>query len=378
VRDYLPGFRVQDEAASRSATVRTLLTHMGGWEGDLFDDPGDGDDALARMVERMAALQQVAPFNTFWSYNNAGFYAAGRLIEVATGKSYEQAVQELLLAPLGLRHTYLRLADVMTHRFAVGHGGPPSRLVVLRPWELPRGVRPAGGVITTVGDLLRFAHFHLGDGAVPGGPRLLSPESLRQMQTAQLVKQGKDEEMALTWNTAEEGGVRRLWHAGSTFGQQALLVLVPSRRLAFALVTNSLHGEGLADEVEKAVFREYLGVDLADPAPIAMAERRLDEVVGRYSRPFMDVVVTRGGDRLLIQTILKQGSPTPTSPVPLPAPPVSYAFHAPDRLIAVAGPLQGARAEILRRSDGAVGWIRVSGRLARRISPAGGSGRPGP
>lgn len=58
VREVLPGFRVQDETASQGATVRTLLTHMGGWEGDLFENPGDGDDALARMVERMAALEQ--------------------------------------------------------------------------------------------------------------------------------------------------------------------------------------------------------------------------------------------------------------------------------------------------------------------------------
>ncbi|HVH12148.1 MAG TPA: serine hydrolase domain-containing protein, partial [Longimicrobium sp.] len=106
VRTYLPGFRVGDETASANATARILLTHMGGWEGDLFDDTGDGDDALARIVERMASLEQVAPFDTFWSYNNAGFYVAGRLLEVATGTSYEDAIRTLLIDPLQLRHTF--------------------------------------------------------------------------------------------------------------------------------------------------------------------------------------------------------------------------------------------------------------------------------
>jgi CubicO group peptidase (beta-lactamase class C family) len=69
VRHYLPHWRVKDDEATRRATVRTLLTHMGDWEGDLFADTGNGDDALARIVDKMSVLDQIAPFGTFWSYN---------------------------------------------------------------------------------------------------------------------------------------------------------------------------------------------------------------------------------------------------------------------------------------------------------------------
>src|SRR4051794_34438423 len=58
VRSYLPNFRVRDEKASREARVITLLTHMGGWEGDLFIDTGEGDDALSRAVAEMACGPQ--------------------------------------------------------------------------------------------------------------------------------------------------------------------------------------------------------------------------------------------------------------------------------------------------------------------------------
>jgi CubicO group peptidase (beta-lactamase class C family) len=47
-RDYLPTFRVQDDDASRRATLRTLLTHTGGWEGDLFDEMADFPPSAAR------------------------------------------------------------------------------------------------------------------------------------------------------------------------------------------------------------------------------------------------------------------------------------------------------------------------------------------
>ncbi len=80
VRSYIPNFRVRDERASREARVITLLTHMGGWEGDLFINTGEGDDALSSAVAQMATLDQIAPINMAFSYNNVGFYVAGRLI----------------------------------------------------------------------------------------------------------------------------------------------------------------------------------------------------------------------------------------------------------------------------------------------------------
>lgn len=361
VRDYLPAFRVRDDDASHGATVRTLLTHMGGWEGDLFDDPGNGGDALARLVERMAKLEQVAPFDTFWSYNNAGFYAAGRLIEVATGKPYETALRELVIEPLGLRRTFLFPAEVMTYRFAVGHAGPVEKPLVLRPWPLPRAIGPAGGVVASVDDLLRYGEFHLGEGS-----RLLSAESMRQMHATQLVKHGTDEEMALAWQVSRIGTLREIWHDGATLGQHSLLFLVPERRLAVALLTNSVRGERFNHEMKKAIAQEYLEVTLEDPSPIRVPSAELAPYTGLYSRPFMDVEVTVDGDRLAIRRIQKQGFPSPASPVPPPPPPVPYAFYSKDRLIGL-GPVEGDRAEFLRRPDGTVGWIRVGGRVARRL-----------
>ena len=87
VRTYLPRLRMVDPEAEASVTLRHLFTHTGGWLGDYFDDFGSGGDALQRMVEAMAALPQLAPLGEIWSYNNSGYYLAGRVIEIASGKS---------------------------------------------------------------------------------------------------------------------------------------------------------------------------------------------------------------------------------------------------------------------------------------------------
>lgn len=373
VREYIPRFRVKDPTASRHSTLLTTLTHMGGWEGDFFDDTGSGDDALGRVVERMAGLDQVAPFNTVWSYNNAGFYLAGRAIELATGKPYEVALKELLLEPLGLRRTFIFPADVMTQRFVVGHSGPIGKPSVARPWPLARAAHPVGGVIATVADLLLYGQFHLGDGTAPGGTRTLAAASLRRMHTTQVQKHGTDDEMAITWHVSHAGGIRQLSHGGSTVGQQALLTFAPTEQFAIALLTNSGRGAQLNRDVTRAALKEYLGVTITDPPPIAVPAGDLVQYAGRYSRPFSDVVVKPEGERLMIQIIQKQGFPTPSTPIPPAQPGSPYAFYAKDRLIAVDGPTRGARAEIIRLPDGSIGWIRVGSRVSRRVE--GGTSR---
>ena len=183
VRTYLPELTLSDEGVAARVTMRHLLTHTGGWIGDYFDDFGSGDDALARMCAALSVLPQLTPLGEVWSYNNAGFYLAGRVIEMITGKPYEKSLQDLVLEPLGLDQTFFHADDVMTRRFAVGHlrneDGPPS---VARPWGIGRAHHAAGGIAATVGDLLRYARFHMGD-----GEGVLQRATLEEMQTSQLA-----------------------------------------------------------------------------------------------------------------------------------------------------------------------------------------------
>src|SRR4051794_11478909 len=165
LRTYLPELKLADEDVAARVTMRHLLTHTGGWIGDYFADLGSGDDALARMVEALAEVPQLTPLGEVWSYNNAGFYLAGRVIEVLTGQTYEQTVQELVLEPLGLSNSFFFAEDVMTRRFAVGHlrneDGPPT---VARPWPIGRAHHAAGAIASSVRELLRWARFHMSDG----------------------------------------------------------------------------------------------------------------------------------------------------------------------------------------------------------------------
>src|SRR5262249_27009928 len=178
VRRYIPELRLADPDATERATVRHCLNHYGGWTGDVFDDFGRGEDALARYVAHMAEVPQLTPLGQVWSYNNAGFCLAGRAIELATGLTFEQAIEELLLDPLGMARSFFFAAEIAAEQAAVGHVALDDGPRVIRPWLLPRAGHAMGGLVSCVDDLLRWARFPLGDGTAPAGARLLRRETL--------------------------------------------------------------------------------------------------------------------------------------------------------------------------------------------------------
>ena len=366
VRTYLPDFKVADETASSQATLRHLLTHTSGWVGDLFEDTGAGADALPKYVAKMANLEQLAPIGTVWSYNNSGFYLAGYVIEAVTGQSYQRALNELVLEPLGLENVCFDPGDVMTHRFAVGHRVTEEGAQVALPWPLPRAAHSAGGITCQVKDLLRYARFHMGDGTTEDGTRLLKPGSLSLMRSPQVAIWGEKEAMGLAWFVRDVDGTRTISHGGGTVGQVSLLTLVPDRDFAVAVLTNANRGGSVTNRVSRWALKECLGLESPDPTPIESSVEQLAPYVGRYVRPFQDIELGILGGRLVGQVTPKGGFPSHDSPVPPPPAPMSLALCEPDRLLVLDGPMKDSRAEAIRKADGSIGWLRASGRIHRR------------
>src|SRR5262245_14840956 len=235
VRKYLPDFRVRDEAASRDVTVWHLLTHLGGWEGQV-SGPERGTDTLRNfMATTLPDLMQVAPPGKAWSYNNAGFSIAGRVIEVVTGTSINQAIRDLVFRPLGLDHAGTTPGEFIVQRFAAGHTTRDGKTLLQRPFSPSTSVT-AGGVGLCITDLLAYARFHMGDGTAANGEHVLARASLEQMRTVQAHKQGTDDDIGLAWHIRQVGPIRTFGHGGTLGGHILLLELVPQRNFAIAIL----------------------------------------------------------------------------------------------------------------------------------------------
>ena len=366
VRRYLPELRLLDSAATETVTLRHLLTHTAGFIGDDFTDTGQGDDAVARYVGHMSELPQVTPPGELFSYCNAGFVLAGRVIEVATGQTYEQAIHRLVLEPLEMQHTTFEPQLVMLRRFVVGHISPfdedHGEVRIARPWALARAANPAGGLSSSIRDLLRYARFHLGQR--PGG--VLSGQS-RELMQSPLARAGNfADSVGVAWMLRSVAGARLVEHSGGTYGQQTTLKLVPERNFGLAILTNASRGAELHGQLANRILGEYLGLDDRPPETVSVSPDRLAEYAGHYEQALSSIDVAARGGGLVLQVNPRGGFPLKDSPPGPTPPPVPFGFWSEDRIVGLEPPLKGARAEFIRGPGGRIRFLRSGGRLAVR------------
>jgi len=369
VRRYLPDFRTSDPSVADRVTVRQLLNHTAGWLGDDFQDTGQGDDAVARYVAGMARLPQLTPPGRVFTYNNAALSVAGRLVEVATGRPYETAARALVIDPLGLAHSRFFPDEVIGFNVAAPHtvvDGKPA--VDPSSYRIPRGIHPAGGLISSVRDQLRYARFHLGDGTVPGGSaRLLSRRSLQDMRShpgpggtlfTELTGMG------LTWMLRPSvEGVRVVQHGGDLPGMHSGFLMVPRRGFALTMLTNSDAGPALLSEffVDDWALRRFAGVSNLPATPRPLSHRRLARYEGGYTgqqvgfdgalQEFAFELAAEDGQlvsRIQGQVVLR------------------LAFYRHDHVLVLdESGRQIVRADFVRGAGGRVAWLRLGGRLYR-------------
>ncbi|GAB3828719.1 serine hydrolase [Kribbella italica] len=290
-------------------TVRQLLSHTSGIDGDVFTDTGRGDDCVERYVALLADVPQLFEPGTAYSYCNAGFVVLGRIIEVLDGRTWDESLRARLVEPLGLTATMTLPEEAILHRAAVGHLGSDGSVV--STWQLPRSLGPAGLITATAEDLLKFAQPHLDQYA-----------EMREPQVDYPGGSGGVAEIGLAWRLYDWEGRRLFGHDGATISQLAFLRIDPEARIAFCLLTNSGKAPALFEELATEVFSSHTGVGVPpgpEPAaPTGAAEAGAAEAgapeggateagagfggrhLGRYARESVAMEVLRRDGKLIL------------------------------------------------------------------------------
>jgi CubicO group peptidase (beta-lactamase class C family) len=314
LRRYLPEFRLADEAAAAEITVRQLLCHTAGFEGDIFTDTGPGDDCIEKYVATLGSVPQLFPPGEMFSYNNAGFCVLGRIVEVLRGKQYDTCLREHLLAPLGLTHAANGANEAILYRAAVGHiePGPGAEPQPAPVWSLARSNSPAGSMLSMrPRDLLTFARMHMSGGTAADGTTVLSASSVQAMQESQVKLPNlaiMGDRWGLGWEMFDWPGGPVIGHDGGTIGQSAFLRLVPGRDVAIALLTNGGDAIAVYRHVYGHLLRELAGVELPEMPEPPAEPTRIDasRYLGTYSCDVADMTVTQDQEsRLWVELVPK-------------------------------------------------------------------------
>lgn len=269
VSAWLPKIRLAEGAEDR-ITLRHLLTHTSGIAGDVFTDTGRGDDCLEKYVDALSPVPPALAPGTSFSYCNSGFSLAGRVIAAVTGKVWDAAMSDLVFEPLGLTTTMTLPEEAILHSAAVGHERlPDGTFTPVAHWGLPRSGGPAGGIISTVNDLLTFARFHLAGGNLSDNTFLMPEKLVSDMRSPQVdmpFDDGETTAVGLSWFLQNWGGHTLFGHDGDTINQSACLRVMPAENLAVVLLTNGGPARDLYRALCTEIFTEYAGVAL--PAPL--------------------------------------------------------------------------------------------------------------
>jgi CubicO group peptidase (beta-lactamase class C family) len=326
VIEALPELRLSDPEVTKRVTMRHLLNHTSGIDGDIITDTGRGDDCLERYVALLSEATQSHPLGATWSYCNSGLTLAGRVIEKLTGGTWDAALRQRLFAPLGLRHSVTLPEEALLFRAAIGHFVEGTEPPVVAPVSgPPRSAGPAGGITSTVGDVLTFARMHLSGGLAADGTRVLSEAGVGAMAARQAELPDRHtlgDSWGLGWERARWSGRRLVGHDGNTIGQAAFLRLLPDAGLAVTLLTNGGNAAKLYEELYREIFAELAGVAVPHPLgpPDDPASVDIDRHVGTYERASIrqDVI---GGDnpvmRVTITGPLAELMPNPVQEYPM-------------------------------------------------------------
>jgi CubicO group peptidase (beta-lactamase class C family) len=257
---------VRDLLANRSRLPMSEKLEFSGFEGE-------DDEVLGRFA---AAVAKGQPTAGLWSYTNAGWCLLGRAIEKITGLTWEDGMITTLLRPVAMDETTFTRSQQDEPR-ASGHtvtakGVTPSEL-----WA-PRALGPAGStLLSTVGDMLRFAQLHLED------------QSLAVLRAPQATVRihGWLDAWCLGWAQFDwDDGPVWGWD-GVISGQRSVLRLMPKRDGAVVLLANGSTGRAACRSLFGELLKEWFEVDA--PAlslePSAHAAGDLSRFAGVYAWP---------------------------------------------------------------------------------------------
>lgn len=232
IDDPLSTFFPDLDPSAQSITIRHLLNHTSGKSDNSAIQPLNFEDR-DEAVRRFAAAPSTSAPGTRFEYCNAGYVVLAAIIEQVTGEPFESHVRTHILLPAGMTSSgFLDGVGLdparLTSRTVAGYGGKPRRGTLLdksvEPWAW--GLKGAGGIVTTVLDLVKW-------------DRAIANRAILNPETTELWFTPAQASYAMGWQIhINDAGQMIQFHGGATRGYICEIRRYPAEGVFIAVLTN--------------------------------------------------------------------------------------------------------------------------------------------
>lgn len=266
--DYLPELGPAAPGAVTRMSLRQVLSHTSGLASGVADEASRTVLRAAWVAANCREADLSHPAGTAFSYSGVGYVLVGHLIEVLTGMSWQQAIEQILLRPIGITPSFV-VGKAPDRPVATGHTVHPGSGTVLPVVGSPLAAvdAPEGGLALSSADLVAFVRAQL---AAPAAPGALDAAWVAEMLREQVPDHaagpfGMADGWGLGWARYHNDGTVWFGHDGAAAGASCHLRFEPESATVIALTTNASSGRALWERMRAELVGA--GPDPGRPVP---------------------------------------------------------------------------------------------------------------
>jgi CubicO group peptidase (beta-lactamase class C family) len=272
VREKVPATRFHDDELNATVTLRDMLAHRTGitrhdsiWYKSDF--------TRKELFERLIYLEPKEPLRQLFLYNNMMYAAVGYLIELQSGKTWEEFVRERIFQPLGMTSTVYTIAEMTaTPDFGVPFTEKRDSFEIYRIpyYEDTVGVAPAGAIISNIEDMSHWLIALMNDGSY-AGKQVLPPDVLKATLAPAIALPNTAGETRGFWEvlnrvygmgrwTASYRGHLLTFHGGDIDGFHSQVSFMPQEKTGVIVFVIGDHCASLYNTVSYNVYERLVGM----------------------------------------------------------------------------------------------------------------------
>ncbi len=233
VIDYLPWFSLADQQAAQTITIRNLLNHTSGLSDFGYMPDLDPETSIQNGVRSMINAKLTAPIGTTFQYFNSNYAILGAVVEEASGRTYEEYVQENIFEPLQMNDSFAGESSARSAGLTDGYGSFFS-FSLPRRQEFKQYDLPAGYLSISVEDLSKYLRAQINDGEFQN-VSILSKDGITAMHTP---NEEINSSYGMGWFQYEKNGYQVIEHGGTNENYHSAAYLLPELDMTISILVN--------------------------------------------------------------------------------------------------------------------------------------------